>query len=76
MSNAVRVCDAVFCVLFKFYPVCMLRGVVCCSYSVVLSCHVNNASSHCLQGERDRFYKVCTKFVMYMLVKVFKLHVV
>ena len=54
------------CVLFKLYPVSMLRGVVCCTYSVVLSCHVNNASPHSLQEERDRFVKVCTKFVMYI----------
>ena len=57
--------------LFKLYLVSMLRGVVCCTYSVVLSCHVINASSHCLQEEKGRFEKVCTK---YMLVKV--LHVV
>ena len=72
VSNAVRVCDAVLWVLSKLYPVPMLRCGVCCCFVIV----VNNASSHCLQVEWNKFRKVCTKFVMHMLVKVFKLHVV
>ena len=33
-------------------------------YFIVLTCHVNNVSSHCLQEENNRLTEVCTKFVM------------